>query len=701
MITFNPQPANELTLDNERQPNLPDSGSSPLGQLLATSSYLSPQDSEKLIRAYRFAKRAHRGQFRKSGEHYIYHPLAVAHTLANLRLDIDCLCAALLHDVIEDCAVTTEELQKKFGILVATLVESVSKLEPAKGVHPHEQQRNNLRRLLHAMSNDKRVVLIKLADRLHNISTLTYLSRSAQSRIGRETLQIYAPLARRLGLYDFYRLLADQSFKALFPFRFAIVQKRMQQKAALAKTLQQQTCQKLQDAFAEGGLAIEIQELPLSLYSQYLHWKKGDRALRQASKSARLLLIAEDEQSCYQALWKVHKTFKPKPRTLDDFIAQPKSNSYSSLHTQVNTDGIWSLIIIRSRHMHQICERGCLSDLIPDERYRNLTGSLRHIAQSMTGSIAANIEKDFSTPQLTVYAAEGAIDLPLGATAIDAAFALNPAKAEYTSGCLIDGLEAPLSTRLDNGNSIKFTRNTKRSNWRSFSYATSAYARIEIQRIEATRQPEEALQIGRQKLETELARLSSSLEQIQEQKKFAHKLSLMGAKELPELLQAIGYGRLLAAPLAALFNQTDLPEISTAHAIKGAEACPLRFAECCYPVPGDAINGILVPPADFVVHRGNCDNINGAESTVLEWNEAPDLLFTTCIRIQTEDIQNTLSAINKTLWPKHTTLLKNRISPETSSIYLLVAVRNLEAVQTMIRLLRLKPSVQRAYRSIW
>ena len=657
--------------------------------------------------AYRFAEQAHRGQTRRSGEAYISHPLAVARILAGLKVDVYCLCAALLHDVIEDCDVDNVELTRTFGPLVGQLVNGLSKLQPVENASPAERRTQSLRKLLTAIIRDKRVVLIKLADRLHNVYTLRHMSRPTQIRVARETLDIYAQLARRLGMYNFYRDLADESFATLHPLRHSVIQRQIERQSEQSKQVEERLRDQLGRAFANANIAIEFQQLPFSLYSYYSHWRNGDQRLEALTGGARMMLLADNEEDCYRALWQAHRLFTPRQRDLRDFIAVPKSNGYRSLHTQVSVGGKWSLLVIRDRSMDRIASVGAISSL--KTHSADFKGELRRLVEEdPSANFADSVRDDLRVRRVLAFTPDGKrVELPSGATALDFAFALDRQMGLKAVGCELDGQKAPLTTVIQGGNRVQIECGTKISVQPEWLHsATTRLARQEIRRVLARQHSQDARQIGQRMLVDCLERLGQTLQQVQSRLDFADRLNEAGVDSLDGLLLQIGTGKRLAAPLAAILagSSEGKSELKQSSTISGAEGLPVQFASCCYPLPGDSIVGTIRPGKGFSVHRHSCRWMRekarpGSPPMALEWADQPQGPFTAVLRLDTDYRHGVLANITRTISQQGIDILNLQTNPKDKSIHIELTVSDCQQMQKLLRRLRTTVGVHQVKRS--
>ena len=679
--------------------------------MVEAASYLPPRRIKLLHSAWRFAEKAHGTQMRRSGDPYITHPLTVATMLAGLKQDVYCLVAAILHDVIEDCGVTKDDLRQQFGPLVSTLVAGLSKLSPKRSLSADERRNLSLRNLLQAMSKDKRVVLIKLADRLHNIKTLEHMERSKQRRIARETIDIYAQIARRLGLYGLYCELADSSLKILYPWRYRTLLARVRANAELAQSTGGQMTAQIAQECEEAAIPVEFNPLAHSLYSYYSRWRTRQQSVATMSRGARLLLITDSEENCYRLLWRLHRRYKPRPGHFADFIALPKNNNYRSLHTQVGAGGNWALVVIRTAAMHQAAHLGALLNTGGKEKdsYERLAGDLQRLVKLQPAAeLEQGVRDDLRVQRISVRTPGGQqLELPQGATALDCAFALDREKALSACGCWLDNSRMPLSTVLYNGVLVEIETSDStevQQDW--LLAATTPEARAEVQSALTGRLRNSSRHLGRQMLDSALHLLGGDLDDLQGQTDFTERLKGAGWQSLDSLLEQIGTGERLAAPVASVLLGVDTGSgTENTTVIVGAEGLPLAFAACCNPLPGDSIRGEIRRGQGFVVHRRRCQRMQRLSGTdmapqPLEWSADPQGLYDAALRLEIEDRVGVLAAVTAHVSDRGLNISKvgTRQLHGGYSIYLNLSVPDRATLMRLLRSLRTMPGIRSATR---
>jgi RelA/SpoT family (p)ppGpp synthetase len=594
------------------------------------ATYLSKEQIELITEAFHMAEQAHSGQLRSSGDQYITHPLEVASILADMHLDYQSIIAAMLHDVIEDTSVSKEDIAAKFGDKVAELVDGVSKLAQLKFESRAEAQAENLRKMMLAMSRDIRVILVKLADRLHNMRTLGALSRDKQRRIALETLEIYAPIANRLGMNTFRLEFEDLGFSYLYPVRYRVlkeaVRKARGNRKEIVTSIEAALRNKLQ---SEGVNALGIVGREKHLYSLYRKMRFKDLSLAEIMDVYALRIIVDSIDNCYRVLGIVHSLYKPVHGRFKDYIAVPKANGYQSLHTTVlGPHGVPVEIQIRTEQMNQMAENGIsahwLYKSFTDEnggneaevRAREWLKGLLEI-QNNTGSSLEFIEHvkiDLYPDEVYVFTPTGEIlSLPSGATCVDFAYAVHTDVGNSCIAAKIDRRLVPLSSRLSSGQTVEIiTADGAHPNPAWLSFVVTGKARINIRHWLKNQQLSESRSLGKRLVERALSALSLTLESIAEENfaRVAKELKLHGKEEL---FEEVGLGNQMA-PLVARRLAVDSPkgddQTVAPLAIKGTEGMVVSYAKCCRPIPGDMILGFLSAGRGMVIHRDNCSNVS-------------------------------------------------------------------------------------------
>lgn len=590
-------------------------------------TYLSADEITKIRSAYEFAAKAHGSQKRSSGEPYITHPIEVAHILAGMHLDAPSLMAALLHDVLEDTAASKEELAARFGDEVTELVDGVSKLTQIKFGSRAEAQAENFRKMVLAMVKDLRVILIKLADRLHNMETVQYLSPERRKRIARETLEIHAPIANRLGMHHFCLQFEDLGFQALYPMRYRILKKAVKQARGNRKEIITGIEKTLADSLTPANvLAAKIRGREKHLYSIYKKMCNKHMSFNEIMDIYAFRIVVDSFDDCYRALGMVHRLYKPIPARFKDYIAIPKSNGYQSLHTTLfGPFGVPIEIQIRTRAMDHIAETGIASHwrykagLAAEDdtqiRARAWLQGLMEMQQSTGNSLEfiENVKIDLFPDEVYIFTPKGRImKLPSRSTAVDFAYAVHSNIGDNCVAVKVNRRLVPLSTRLASGQTVEIiTAPGAGPNPAWLNFVVTAKARSHIRHYLKTRQRSESVVLGRRLLEKALAGLSLGLDDIPPTR-LKKILQESEFKTLDDLLESTGIGNqlpsLLAKRIAGVMGLIKDAETKPL-LIKGSEGVVVEFAECCRPIPGDSILAVFSKGQGIVVHTDHCKKV--------------------------------------------------------------------------------------------
>ena len=592
------------------------------------SGYLKPEDITQLQSAYHFSEAAHQGQFRQSGEPYITHPLAVANILAQWHLDPQALTAALLHDVMEDTAVTKTEISRNFGKPVAELVDGVSKLDRIEFETHEKAQAENFRKMLLAMARDVRVILIKLADRLHNMRTLEAVEPPKRRRIARETLDIYAPIANRLGLNSIYQELEDLSFKHLYPDRYRVLAKAVKAARGNRREVVGKVLESMKRRLRDNKLEAQVHGREKHLHSIYRKMREKHLSFAQVLDVFGFRIIVKDVHACYIALGALHGLFKPIPGKFKDYIAIPKANGYQSLHTTLfGPFGTPLEMQIRTTEMHKIAEAGVASHWL----YKSFDTSLSDLQkkthqwlqsllqmQSESGDSAEFLEHlkvDLFPDEVYVFTPRGQImALPRGATAVDFAYAVHTDIGNRCVAVKINQELMPLRTELKNGDRVEvITAAHAKPNPLWLNFVVTAKARSAIRHFLKTMHFEESVQLGERLLNQALANFKTNLGSIKDGQ-WDKLVRESNAKSRQEILADIGLGKRLSAVVARKLlslGEALSYEAATAGSvvIHGSEGMAVQFARCCKPIPGDPIIGMISKGQGMVIHTHDCPAI--------------------------------------------------------------------------------------------
>jgi len=632
--------------------------------------YLPPEKIAIVEDAYNFAVSAHQGQVRKSGEPYIEHPLETAMTLAEVQLDATALAAALLHDVPENCDIPISEIQAKFGSEVAKLVDGVTRLGKlywsGEGVATSEVQAENLRKMLVAMAEDLRVVFIKLADRLHNMRTLGALPPEKQHSIAQETLEIYAPLAHRLGIWELKWQLEDLSFHYLEPVKYhriakLIAARRTQRERFIARVIQI-----LRAEFDRVGLKADISGRPKHIYSIYHKMEKYATLGKHFDDIHDLLalrVLVDTVSDCYNAVGVIHSLWRPLPEEFDDFIANPKPNGYQSLHTAVMCLGTTPLEVqVRTHDMHHIAEYGMAAHWRykegekQDIRFEERIGWLRQLIEwhrELSGAeeFLESVKTDIFIDQVFVYTPKGEIkDLPKGSTPLDFAYRIHTELGHRCIGAKVNGRLVPLNCRLSNGDVVEIVSAKKAKgpslDWLNphLGYTRTSHAQGKIRQWFKRQERAENIERGREILEKEMRRLGIKVEREELAKLFKY-------DSLDDFLVAIGYGGITTHQIALRIAAQQeppkaVPEVAPPQPppstiqVLGAGDMLTHLAQCCHPVPGDKIIGYVTRSRGVTIHRQDCYNVIHEEErerlVAVEWGQT-DSIYPVKIQVEAWD----------------------------------------------------------------
>ncbi len=594
--------------------------------LQEVSVYLKPKDVEHIREALKFSGEAHEGQLRKSGEPYISHPIAVARILTPLHLDAQAIMAAVLHDVVEDTHISNEEVANIFGKSVAELVDGLSKLDKIEFQTKEDAQAENFRKMLLAMARDVRVILIKLADRLHNMRTLKSMSREKCERIARETLEIYAPIANRLGLNAIYQELEDLGFKYLYPKRYEVLSKALK----VARGNRREVVGKIQEAISqrleEHRITAQVQGREKHLYGIYQKMQAKSLAFAQVQDIYGFRVMVDDVPSCYLALGLLHALYKPIPGKFKDYIAIPKANAYQSLHTTLfGPYGTPIEVQIRTQEMHKIAEAGVASHWLykaAQTSFNDLHKKTHQWLQSLLESLSQSgdsveflehLKVDLFPDEVYVFTPKGKIlALPRGATAVDFAYSVHTDIGNRCVAVKVNFELAPLRAEMKNGDRVEIiTAPHAHPNPAWLSYVVTSKARSQIRHALKTMHFDESSALGERLLNQALSSLGIKKQDI-DSSRWEKLLKDAGAKSREEIFADIALGRRLNMVIArqlARIGEAGTQENSALNSvitILGTEGMAVQFAKCCRPIPGDPIIGIIKKGQGLIVHTHDC-----------------------------------------------------------------------------------------------
>ena len=623
------------------------------------ATYTPNLDTKRLFDAFTYADAAHHGQLRKSGEPYIIHPIAVAEIVADLELDVDSVIAALLHDCIEDTASTHEEIAKKFGPTVAELVEGVTKLTRVQFVTKEEEQMENLRKMLIAMSRDIRVILIKVCDRLHNMRTMEYQTPRKQREKSLETMEIYAPIAHRLGMQKIKWELEDLALRYLDPVGYKEIEEQLQQRSAAHEEFLGSIQHRIQQRLAQEGIHCTVYGRVKHIYSIYRKMYAQNKTLDEIFDLYAFRVIVDDIPECYNVLGCIHDMFKPVLGRFKDYIGTPKPNMYQSLHTTViGREGIPFEVQIRTWEMHQTAEYGIAAHWKYKQGLANKNLGTEHefewVRKLLESQQDTDAEEFFSSMKVDLFADEvfvftpngDVVNLPAGATPIDFAYSIHSAVGNSMVGARVNGRMVPFDYQLQNGEIVEvLTSKAAKGPSRDWlKIAKSNEARNKIRQWFKKERREENISTGRAAFESELKHAKLSLAAVTAEETLPYILRKLRCNSLDELYASIGYGgttaskavtrvrdemlrlgRLQAEKAAAaargLEDSVIVPGTAAADTpliqggksdsgiiVEGLGNCLVKFAKCCTPVPGDPVVGFITRGYGVSVHRADCPN---------------------------------------------------------------------------------------------
>ncbi len=643
----------------------------------ALAAYLEPAQIEAVYRAYRRAAESHQGQFRLSGEAYICHPVSVALILAGVHMDVKGIMAAILHDVIEDTAITKEQLREEFGEEVAELVDGVSKLTQLEPKSRAEAQAQNVRKMVLAMVKDLRVIMVKLADRLHNMRTLSAMAAPRKRRIARETLDIYAPIANRLGMNQIRLELEDLGFKALYPRRYRILEHALKKVRGNRKELVSTIESAIKSRLQEAKLDCTVSGREKHLYSIYQKMRNKKIPFREVLDVYAFRIVTERVDGCYRALGLVHNLYKPIPGCFKDYIAVPKANGYQSLHTVlIGPYGLPIEIQIRTEAMHRVAESGIAAHWLNRAEKEQVTDSqaralewlrdLLEIQKNAGDSLEFldNLKVDLFQKEVFVFTPKGdVVKLPRGATIVDFAYAVHTDIGNTCVSARINRRLAPMQTALENGQTVEIvTAPWAKPNPLWLNYVVTAKARAAIRNHLRNFKKQEAIKLGGRLLDKELNALGFDREDIS-QARTDELLCAWEMSSLDTLLEDIGLGNRLPFLVAKHLCQKEgksgirHDEVEKGSfsplIIKGTEGMVVNLAKCCRPIPGDPIIGLFSPGKGIVVHLNECKNVIGVKRQTnwldVEWDSEVAGDFPVEIRVELKNQVGTLASVASTI----------------------------------------------------
>ncbi|RRD66859.1 bifunctional (p)ppGpp synthetase/guanosine-3',5'-bis(diphosphate) 3'-pyrophosphohydrolase [Comamonadaceae bacterium OH2310_COT-174] len=712
----------------------------------STVEYLSEQDRARVADAFAFAKKAHTGQYRNSGEPYITHPIAVAALCAQWRLDAPALMAALLHDAMEDCGIVKQDIAQAFGADVAELVDGLTKLEKLEFLSREENQAQSFRKMLLAMAKDVRVILIKLADRTHNMRTLSLAPRSKWARIARETLEIYAPIASRLGVNAACRELQELAFAHLYPWRCQTLTKAVEKVQRRRHGMAQKIRAELEAAFAQRGIPVRLLEQQQELYQIYLQMTRKGMSFAKVNDIFGVQVLLEDVSACYAGLGVLHQTYRPVPGHFRDYIANAKPNGYQSLHTTLQgPSGVQVEAQIRTETMHLVAEAGIaahwlyqsqgLDGLLADQLNGRWLASMLEIENSSADAtdFLNDVKVDLHPASVYVFTPKNqVVTLPVGATVVDFAYAIHSRVGDHIAAAQVNGAAVSPHTVLKNGDTVQIiTSEQARPQLGWIEFVKTGRARSRIRSYFKHVDQQEGLALG-QRLFNRALRVAGyaalpAPETEQAQAIWRQLGVLYQGKSREQLLLEMAHGRLIAGELVAQIGRflqdvglrPDALVMSKERmvaqqvapvvlAVGGADGAPARYAVCCRPLPGDAIAGQLVSGRGLEVHRLECPvgqrrrDKEPASAMALEWVDEPQAEFDATLLLHLRNTQGALAEAALAVARAGVNILRLEMLEEGRleilEARMNVAVRNRGHLEQLLKNLRRVRSVQRVER---
>ncbi len=690
------------------------------------NTYLEPGQVAQVLRAYEVGAEAHQGQKRRSGEDYILHPVAVAQILAGMRMDHLTITAAILHDTVEDTLLQQADIERDFGDDVAKLVDGVTKLDKMKFRTRKEADAESFRKLLLAMSRDLRVIFIKLADRLHNMRTIGAMSPDARRRISSETLEIYAPIAERLGMNALKEELEDLGFFNLYPRRYKVITGRVAKVAGNRQEVIESITSALKKRLSGAGIPCRVEGRTKTPYSIYCKMRDKSLSYDQVMDLYAFRIITHSEPLCYQALGVAHSLYRPKPNSFKDYIALPTPNGYQSLHTVLNSEfDVPVEIQIRTEEMDLVAEKGAAAHWLykatPDRstavRAREWLLKLVDTQYRAVDSTEfLNTAKSELFPdEVFVFTPRGKIiDLKSDSTALDFAYAIHTDVGNAAVGARIDKQRMPLSTRLENGQMVEILTEkgaVPAPEWLEF--VVSSKARTAIRSHLKNLEQADSVAIGDRLLDQALARRGYSLEKIS-QRRLQRYLSKLGLERLEDLLVRIARGDTLAKvvahqllPLTQRHRATE--DKASSLTIGGTEGTAISYGACCHPIPGDSVMGYLSPGKGIVIHRQRCPNvpelckIHADRCLEVTWEPLMEGQFSVLLKLLTVNGPGVLASVSYTVGQVGANIERveqKDSTRETATLFFVLSVTGRNQLARVIRRLKRNQNVMRVSREM-
>lgn len=691
------------------------------------SSYLDPKEIDRIKRAYHFSEKCHLGQMRQSGDPYITHPLAVANILADMQMDPESLMAGLLHDVIEDTGVTKGQISRRFGRTVADLVDGVSKLGEIESASRAEQQAESFQKMTLAMSRDIRVMLVKLADRLHNMRTLGVLSPEKRRRIARETIDIYAPIAQRLGINDIRLEFEDLGFAAMYPLRHRRLREALKASRKNRKEVVTEIQQAIEMRLERESVHVEVKGREKHLWSIYLKMREKKKSFRDIMDVFAFRLVVDNVDDCYRALGIVHNIYKPVPGEFKDYIAIPKTNGYQSLHTLlVGMHGVIIEVQIRTREMDAMANFGIAAHWEYKSSNNNVEVSRRRAARWVQGLLEMqqkagdslefleHVKADLFPDEVYVFTPKGKIiELPTGATPIDFAYSVHTGLGDRCIACHVDGQLTPLSEPLQSGQKIDIISAAgAQPNPSWLNFVVTAKARSAIRHFLKNQQHDESVDLGKRLLDHALGNLGTSYKQLKKSQ-IKRLLKETGASTFEFVLQQIGLGNRVPFAVANLMVLPSKRIVSDDHknpnlpvVIDSSQGLVLQYGRCCHPIPGDPILGHMTPGKGLVIHLESCRNLkeirsNPEKCMSLLWSPVVKGEFAVELKAEVTPERGFIAALASRMTEEDATIEHISVNEKdafTSIVDVVLTVRDRIHLADIMRRARSLKSVRRIYR---
>lgn len=696
------------------------------------NSYLDDEQIDVVRQAYLCAERAHEGQTRRSGEAYVTHPLAVADILADMHMDHQSLAAAMLHDVIEDTKVDKEDLSEQFGVTVAELVDGVSKLTQFEFQTQAEKQAENFQKMAMAMARDLRVILVKLADRLHNMRTLDVLGAEKRRRIAKETLEIYAPIANRLGMNDVRIEFEDLGFATLYPMRAKRIKAAIAATRGHRKELVANIQKQISEQLAKDGIPARVIGREKHLYSIYQKMRSKSRSFAEIMDVFAFRIIVNSADDCYRTLGSVHNLYKPRPGHFKDYIAIPKANGYQSLHTVLfGMHGVPIEIQVRTEEMEQMANNGIAAHWLykaddqdtmvgSHARARQWVQGLLELQQNAGNSLEfiENVKVDLFPEEVYVFTPKGRImELPVGATPVDFAYAVHTDIGNSCVGCRINRRLAALSQPLQSGQTIEIiTAPGAKPNPSWLDMVATSRARSQIRHYLKHLKSGESIELGRRLLNKALMSLGSGLDEVTSEQRAAL-VESAGALDFDQMLEDVGLGNrvayLTARQLLDLHEEDIDEEMVIGNrqkplVIAGTEGMMISFAKCCGPIPGDDIGGHITAGRGVVVHVSDCRNYHEIQerdkegrSVALRWHDDVQGEYRVELKVEVEQQRGIIAQLaNKvnSLDGSIESIKVEERDAKASIIHIYLAVHDRVHLARIIRRIRVIKSVAKVTR---